>query len=139
MTPKTLIGAATAAAITIGAGAAFAQQVYDPSVRKELDPYSIAADKPIFWERDARGALILDARGNPIPTTNPAYVVNPPTVSVDASTVAPAPASPTFTYSTGPSRVEVITNGPVPDTPANRARYGGPLSNAGRNTSPVGN
>lgn len=32
-----------------------------------------------------------------------------------------------------------VTNGPVPDTPANRAKYGGPMSNAGRRTSPAGN
>ncbi|HEV2366045.1 MAG TPA: hypothetical protein VGS12_17815 [Caulobacteraceae bacterium] len=31
------------------------------------------------------------------------------------------------------------TNGPVPDTPANRARYGGPMSRAGRLTAPAGN
>jgi UrcA family protein len=28
---------------------------------------------------------------------------------------------------------------PVPDTPANRARYGGPMSHAGRHTKPAGN
>jgi len=32
----------------------------------------------------------------------------------------------------------VVTNGPVPDTPANRARYGSPLSRAGKMTPPVG-
>jgi hypothetical protein len=33
---------------------------------------------------------------------------------------------------------QLITNGPVPDTPANRARYGGPMSYSGRMTAPVG-
>jgi hypothetical protein len=32
-----------------------------------------------------------------------------------------------------------MTNGPVPDTPANRARYGGPMSHAGKRTAPTGN
>lgn len=32
-----------------------------------------------------------------------------------------------------------ITNGPVPDTAENRARYGQPLSNAGKHTAPAGN
>jgi hypothetical protein len=32
-----------------------------------------------------------------------------------------------------------VTNGPVPDTPANRAKYGRPMSNAGRRTAPAGN
>jgi len=33
----------------------------------------------------------------------------------------------------------MVTNGPVPDTPANRAKFGGPKSHAGRHTKPVGN
>ena len=32
-----------------------------------------------------------------------------------------------------------VTNGPVADTPENRSRYGAPLSNAGRRTTPAGN
>ena len=32
-----------------------------------------------------------------------------------------------------------ITNGPVPDTSENRAAYGGPNSNGGNATAPVGN
>jgi hypothetical protein len=35
--------------------------------------------------------------------------------------------------------VRTITNGPVPDTPENRRRYGGPNSNAGKRTTPAGN
>lgn len=34
---------------------------------------------------------------------------------------------------------QVSSNGPIPDTPANRARYGAPLSAAGRRTSASGN
>jgi hypothetical protein len=33
----------------------------------------------------------------------------------------------------------VVSNGPVPDTPANRARYGKPMSNAGKKSTPAGN
>jgi hypothetical protein len=33
----------------------------------------------------------------------------------------------------------VVSNGPVPDTAANRAKYGKPMSNAGRMTKPAGN
>lgn len=33
---------------------------------------------------------------------------------------------------------KLVTNGPVPDTPSNRARYE-PLSHAGRETRPAGN
>jgi len=34
---------------------------------------------------------------------------------------------------------QVIASQPVPDTPANRAKYGRPLSRAGKRTAPVGN
>ncbi|WP_309645058.1 hypothetical protein [Phenylobacterium sp.] len=33
----------------------------------------------------------------------------------------------------------VVTNGPVADTPANRAKYGQPVSNAGKRTAAKGN
>ncbi len=33
----------------------------------------------------------------------------------------------------------VVTNGPVPDTAENRARYGQPMSHTGKRTKPAGN
>jgi hypothetical protein len=46
-------------------------------------------------------------------------------------------------YSSAPMSPEIrttlVTNGPAPDTPENRARFGGPDSNGGQNTHPVGN
>jgi len=50
-------------------------------------------------------------------------------VAAPASAVVPEP-----TYT-----VQTVTNGPVPDTAENRARYGAPLSRAGMRTAPVGN
>ena len=38
-----------------------------------------------------------------------------------------------------PADPGVVTNGPVPDTAANRAKDGLPLSNGGRSTPPAGN
>jgi UrcA family protein len=49
--------------------------------------------------------------------------------AADASAVA---VEPTVTTT-------LVTNGSVPDTPENRARYGGPMSNAGKRTAPAGN
>jgi UrcA family protein len=46
-----------------------------------------------------------------------------------AAAIEPSPS-----YST-----ETITNGAVPDTPQNRAAYGGPISRGGRMTAPAGN
>lgn len=54
------------------------------------------------------------------------------TASGAASTPAPAAASATVTD-------ELIASAPVPDTPANRARYGQPMSRAGKMTAPRGN
>jgi hypothetical protein len=77
--------------------------------------------------------------GVPIPANSADYVgvtteeVPPPAADVTTSTMySSAPASPEIT-------TRLVTNGPVPDTPENRARFGGPDSNAGRHTAPVGN
>ena len=45
---------------------------------------------------------------------------------------APAPMQPEV-------NTRLVTNGPVPDTPENRERFGGPNSNGGRRTAPAGN
>jgi hypothetical protein len=48
----------------------------------------------------------------------------------------PVPAN--LAYTLLPGDPGVVSNGPVPDTPANRARYGEPLSHAGRSSLPDG-
>jgi streptogramin lyase len=48
----------------------------------------------------------------------------------------PVPAS--LAYTLLPSDPGVVSNGPIPDTPANRARDGAPLSHAGRSSLPIG-
>jgi hypothetical protein len=46
----------------------------------------------------------------------------------------------TETRQTAPDQLNtLVTNGPVPDTPENRAKYGSPMSNAGKRTQPAGN
>jgi UrcA family protein len=65
----------------------------------------------------------------------------------DRAYVAPAGSNPAYEASAAPVygapaatfTTQTVTNGPVPDTPANRARFGGPMSNGGRRTSPAGN
>jgi UrcA family protein len=73
----------------------------------------------------------------------PVYAVAPP-----AGYVAPAGPNPMDEAAAAPSysapasatvTTQTVTNGPVPDTPQNRAAYGGPQSNGGRRTAPVGN
>jgi UrcA family protein len=67
-------------------------------------------------------------------TPEPALAAAPPPPE-------PAPAANTFAE---PAAAEapttrLVTNGAVPDTPENRARFGGPMSNAGKRTAPAGN
>jgi UrcA family protein len=66
---------------------------------------------------------------------NYAYLPDEPYVAPVGATAYGANASavaPTVTTQT-------VTNGAVPDTPENRARYGGPMSHGGRMTTPSGN
>jgi UrcA family protein len=75
--------------------------------------------------------------------TPPAYVA-PVAPSADAADVAPPapPAADAYAVNTSAQAsytTRTVTNGPVPDTPANRARFGQPMSNAGKRTAPAGN
>jgi hypothetical protein len=54
-----------------------------------------------------------------------------------AASTAPASADQASGLTAG--QPTVISNGPVPDTPENRAKYGKPMSHAGRATKPIGN
>ncbi len=49
------------------------------------------------------------------------------------------PTSATVPDNSSSYDVSTVDNGPIPDTPENRARYGGPLSRAGQRTSARGN
>ncbi len=75
-------------------------------------------------------------------TTDPS---NYPPAPVTTDTTMTAPSTdtttlPTRMYTTSSGvNVQVISNGPVPDTPENRAKYGQPLSHAGKKTAPAGN
>jgi len=79
--------------------------------------------------------------------------MNPPSAdqaATPASATIVDPSAPAIILRSSPTPPEdawklkagdpnVVTNGPVPDTAENRARYGAPLSNGGRRTKPVGN
>jgi len=82
-----------------------------------------------------------DTAVNPPAANAPA--VTPPSAPPDSgasdASVAPAAEAPAErTSAASPSDVDIVTNGPIPDTKANRAKYGAPLSNAGRLTKPTG-
>ena len=71
-----------------------------------------------------------------------------PGADVGAATdlgAAPQPALPGSSSALGdPAALKagdagVVSNGPVPDTPENRAKYGSPDSHGGKRTKPAGN
>ena len=82
------------------------------------------------------------AYAQPDQTTGQADMSQPPaastttTTDMSAQTGATSATSATVDASTG---AQVIASQPVPDTVANRAAYGQPLSRAGKRTAPRGN
>ena len=107
---RSLITAGAAAAALLG-GAAFAQ----PSTTAPAQPGSGYSAPPV-------GAVTGTA-------TSTQGVTNTPTTTYSA-TESGTNASVT---------IQTVTNGPVPDTPQNRKKYGGPMSRAGRHTAARGN
>jgi hypothetical protein len=79
-----------------------------------------------------------------VPAPNPVVATAPAALS---ATLAPVPddvtaaASSSVTYQVGSATLTstVVTNGPVADTPENRAKYGQPMSRAGKRSDARGN
>jgi hypothetical protein len=85
------------------------------------------------------GAALLGLTLAAATTTALAQTAGEPQRPMDATSPAPPPADPGSTVVAGqapPAQVQAlasgdnktVTNGPVPDTPANRAKYGRPMS-----------
>lgn len=132
-----LLAATAAAAFCSGAAMAQTADVSHSSTPSTNDP-TTHLDDQCGENKGPRpcGAQVVEV---PIPaaTESQTYVEPAPSEPVaDTSTSqmysTPAPAQPEVT-------TRLVTNGPVPDTPENRARFGGPDSNGGKRTAPVGN
>jgi hypothetical protein len=63
----------------------------------------------------------------------------PPQGAMPSDANAPTGAAANASATVDSSGVQVIASQPVPDTRANRAAYGQPLSRAGKRTAPRGN
>jgi len=86
--------------------------------------------------------------GNPAPSSasvTPMQVANgetrsnAPTFNPNPMVVTAQTAPPAQIQALASGANKLVTNGPIPDTPANRKLYGKPLSNAGRKSAPDGN
>jgi len=73
-------------------------------------------------------------------SSNPATTPSATTTATDTAGVAPMSSQPPEAQATlKAGDTNVVTNGPVADTPENRAKYGAPMSNAGKRTAAKGN
>ncbi|MFZ5718274.1 MAG: hypothetical protein ACOY5Y_02280 [Pseudomonadota bacterium] len=133
---------ATAAVALLG-GAAYAQQPQPPkaptpgSVTGDWNGAHAPADDEQYTEevRVPVGAPPVQAA----PSSADASATVGTSVGTDVTAQAePAPAAATAAQDVSVTTT-LVTNGPVPDTPENRARFGGPNSRAGKMTEPAGN
>jgi hypothetical protein len=72
-------------------------------------------------------------------TTPAAPAASDAASQASATTTQPASANVAVTVDANGARHLVISSPPVPDTPDNRAKYGGPMSNGGQKTGAAGN
>ena len=79
--------------------------------------------------------------GPPMATPAASQPIPDGTVAASSATVAVTPVGGASANdkAAGEVKTTVVTNGPIPDTPENRAKYASPLSNAGRKSPAVGN
>lgn len=94
-------------------------------------------DKAVADAMSQARPIIQAARSGALyAAAEPAPYIAPPgaAISVEESATPASAEAPAVTYTT-----TTVTNGPVPDTPENRARFGGPMSNGGQRTAPAGN
>jgi hypothetical protein len=114
------------AAVALMTGAAYAQS--DPP---QTDPTTDTAVNP----------PVNPPMGAPAPTGAPMNAAATERTTPDGRPImllpSPTPAAQAHLLKAGDPTV--ISNPPVPDTPENRAKFGGPTSHGGRKTAPRGN
>ncbi|HEY8617462.1 hypothetical protein [Phenylobacterium sp.] len=131
-----------AAACALIGGAAYAQTGAQPGTD---------APQPGSRTGDWNGAHAPTDGSPASERVQPSTTTTSVTTSSSATTSAPMPADTSATaststtpaagsYATGASvTTTLVTNGPVPDTAENRAKYGQPMSRAGKRTAARGN
>jgi hypothetical protein len=113
--------AAVAALGLLSAGPCLAQAIYEKPVETYAPPMP-AAEKSF---PQAKTAAAEDAT---VRADGAVYIDGQLRIPVNADVAAKVGIP-----------IEIVASSPVPDTPANRALYGGPMSNGGARTAPAGN
>lgn len=116
---------------TLSVLAAFATLAAAPALAQTTDPAAPPAD-PVT-QMPADETMPADAATGPADTTS----TMPSQAPVTILQSSPTPADQAYKLVAGAPNT--VSNQPVPDTPENRAKYGGPMSNGGKKTAPRGN
>jgi hypothetical protein len=136
------------AGVALLAGAAYAQQPQPPaaptpgSVTGDWNGAHAPPDDKQYQEKvavpvGAASSTATDVAATTPPPAEPATTTATSTTSTDVT--APAATSAGVNTSAASFSNLTVTNGPIPDTPANRKKYGQPLSHAGKMTAARGN
>jgi hypothetical protein len=99
------------------------------------------------WAQDASGAMSPTMAPNGSMNESSQSAMTPGASSMPPSSMPPSsmPMAPSAETSASDTNAiatvnqVTVTNGPVPDTAANRAKYGAPMSHAGKVSKPAGN
>jgi hypothetical protein len=133
--------ATAATAFALAGGLAYAQQPAAPtpgSVTGDWNgPHAPSDDKQ--YQEKVTVPLGTPAAAAATEVAPPADVPADATVSATTTTEAPPAATDTAVNTSATFTNMTVTNGPVPDTRENRAKYGQPLSRAGKMTAARGN
>ncbi len=134
---KTALLTTAAAAFALMGGAALAQS---PQTPKPPTPGSVTGD----WngahapsdDQQYTKKVVVPVGASNAETADAAPVDTAATVDTTAAVAAPAAGGYAQSVSV---TTTTVTNGPVADTPENRAKYGSPMSRAGKRTAARGN
>lgn len=123
--PKDLPGVQAAASATDASGPVSASEQMAAAVQSATNP------------TPATPAMATDIAADPAASPS---AMAAPAVGVNASGVVPVSSkAPDEQATLKAGDANVVSNPPVADTPENRAKYGKPMSNAGKRTAPKGN
>jgi hypothetical protein len=140
---RTVLFSSAAAALLLMAAPQFAAAQAAPSDTSVRNP---DAQVPVTKALSPTGRSLDDANSAPTeaasiaapaPADSAAATDLSASASVTPMAAAAAPAAAVDASAT--VTTSLVTNGPVADTPENRAKYGSPLSNAGKRTAARGN
>jgi beta-galactosidase GanA len=137
MQVKTLL-AATAALALMSGGAALAQVKSDGTAQ----PGSATGDwngahAPSDNKQYSTQTTVTTT--TPPAETSATTTTTDTTATTDTTTTTATATSATSSGTAASFTTQMVTNGPVPDTAENRAKYGQPMSRAGKRTAARGN